>query len=289
MKVKKNNNSPHFPEVFVSGVSEILRLFPLRTQNIIRERYNLEGSFLRGKTLEAIGKKYGITRERVRQIIQFAMKTAREHGIKSVDSAVEKIDEHLIQKGGIFAKKPLLSELGVREYQEIGSVEFILDLSENFNVLLPSRFVTHAVSRNDFDMKSFFNIVQVAENILSENEQPEYIETFSKRLKEHVGEIEMSHLEAYLMASATIDRNPLGEWGMNHWGEIQPKSAGQRAHLVLRHNKKPMHFTEIAREINQLGLSLRKANPQTVHNELIKSPLFSLFGRGVYGLSEWKK
>ncbi len=289
MKVKKNITPGYSPEIFVSGVSEILQLFPQRTQNIIRERYNLEGSFLRGKTLEAIGKKYGITRERVRQIIQFAMKTAREYGTKSIDSAVERIDGQLIKKGGIFAKKPLLSDLGVKEYRQAGSVDFILDLSDHFNVLLPSRFVTHAVCRNDFDMKNFFHIVQVAENILSENKQPEYIETFSKRLKDHIGEIEMHHLESYLTASATIDRNPLGEWGMNHWSEIQPKSAGQRAHLVLRHKKKPMHFKEIAQEINQLGLSLRKANPQTVHNELIKSPVFTLFGRGMYGLSEWKK
>ncbi len=288
MKVKKNATISHPPKVFISGVFEILQLFPTRTQNIIRERYNLEGSFLRGKTLEAIGKKYGITRERVRQIIQFAMKTAREHGIKSIDSAVEKIDEKLIQKGGIFAKKPLLSELGVREYQEAGSVDFILDLSEHFKVLLPGRFTTYAVCKNDFDMKKFFHIVQTAENVLSENKQPEYIEAFSKRLKEYIGEIDTHHLESYLTASANIDRNPLGEWGMNHWGEIQPKSAGQRAHLILRHKKQPMHFTAIAEEINKLGLSFRKANPQTVHNELIKSPLFTLFGRGVYGLSEWK-
>ena len=49
----------------------------------------------------------------------------------------------------------------------------------------------------------------------------------------------------------------------------------------------PKHFTEIAKLINQSGFSGKKANIQTVHNELIKDKRFVLIGRGIYALKEW--
>ena len=39
--------------------------------------------------------------------------------------------------------------------------------------------------------------------------------------------------------------------------------------------------------INAAEFDHKKANPQTVHNELIKDGRFVLVGRGLYGLKEW--
>ena len=48
-----------------------------------------------------------------------------------------------------------------------------------------------------------------------------------------------------------------------------------------------MHFVEIADHINQIGFDKKKANPATVHNELILDNKYVLVGRGLYGLKEW--
>jgi len=39
--------------------------------------------------------------------------------------------------------------------------------------------------------------------------------------------------------------------------------------------------------INEANFDHKQANPQTVHNELIKDSRFVLVGRGLYGLKEW--
>ena len=53
----------------------------------------------------------------------------------------------------------------------------------------------------------------------------------------------------------------------------------------MRRNGEPMHFKEVALEINKtFG---KKAHVATCHNELIKDPRFVLVGRGMYGLKDW--
>jgi len=56
---------------------------------------------------------------------------------------------------------------------------------------------------------------------------------------------------------------------------------------VLKRSNSPKHFGDIAKLINEAGFSGKKANVQTVHNELIKDSRFVLVGRGMYALSEW--
>ena len=57
--------------------------------------------------------------------------------------------------------------------------------------------------------------------------------------------------------------------------------------MSLKKNKNPLHFTEIAGEINIIWPKKKKTNSQTVHNELIKDDRFVLIGRGIYALKEW--
>ena len=90
-----------------------------------------------------------------------------------------------------------------------------------------------------------------------------------------------------LKASNNIAQSKLGYWGMNDWSEIKPKTISAKIYLVLRENKSPMHFREIAEKINEVKFDKKNANPATVHNELILGDRYILIGRGIYTLSEW--
>jgi thioredoxin reductase len=57
------------------------------------------------------------------------------------------------------------------------------------------------------------------------------------------------------------------------------------AYLAIRRHGSPMHFTEVAKAIQELFD--REAHVATCHNELIKDKRFVLVGRGLYALSEW--
>ena len=89
----------------------------------------------------------------------------------------------------------------------------------------------------------------------------------------------------WIKISKSLDRNPMGEWGLAKSPNVKMRGIRDFAYLVLRKNGKPMHFTDVAKAITtQFG---KKAHPATCHNELIKDKRFVLVGRGLYALTEW--
>lgn len=90
-----------------------------------------------------------------------------------------------------------------------------------------------------------------------------------------------------LRASKKIEQNKFGHWGIHNWREISPKTINDKIYLIFKARKKPMHFVDIANQINEINFDSKKANPATVHNELILDNKYVLVGRGLYGLKEW--
>lgn len=86
-----------------------------------------------------------------------------------------------------------------------------------------------------------------------------------------------------------IEQNKYGEWGEDNSQEIKPKTVNDKIYLILKHEAKPLHFTEIASKINEMKFDKKMANAATVHNELILDDRYVLISRGTYGLKEWAK
>lgn len=91
-----------------------------------------------------------------------------------------------------------------------------------------------------------------------------------------------------LHGSKNVDRNKFGFWGLAHWPEIKPKKISDKIYLILKTADEPLHFTEIAKRINETGFDHKKANPGSIHNELILDGRYELVGRGVYALKTSK-
>ncbi|HOZ56424.1 MAG: RNA polymerase sigma factor SigA [Parcubacteria group bacterium ADurb.Bin316] len=94
-------------------------------------------------------------------------------------------------------------------------------------------------------------------------------------------------LYSILRAAKKIEQNKFGHWGIHNWREIKPKTINDKIYLVLKNSGEPMHFEQIAEQINKIGFDGKKANAATVHNELILDDKYILVGRGLYGLKEW--
>lgn len=94
-------------------------------------------------------------------------------------------------------------------------------------------------------------------------------------------------LYSILRAAKKIEQNKFGHWGVHNWREIKPKTINDKIYLIFKAHKEPMHFVNIANRINEINFDSKKANPATVHNELILDNKYVLVGRGLYGLKEW--
>jgi hypothetical protein len=98
---------------------------------------------------------------------------------------------------------------------------------------------------------------------------------------------EKKMLHSVITAARAIDKNVFGHWGLSGWAEIRPKNLNEKIYLILKNEKRPLHFSEIAKKIDEMYSDRKKTNVASAHNELILDDKFVLVGRGMYGLNEW--
>lgn len=94
-------------------------------------------------------------------------------------------------------------------------------------------------------------------------------------------------LYALVKAMTDIEQNKFGHWGHREWRDVKPKTINDKIYLVLKNHGKPMHYRDIAKQINETGFDGKSVNTATVHNELILDEKYVLVGRGLYALQSW--
>jgi hypothetical protein len=259
-----------------------------RTKEIVINRYGLEKG--ERMTLEAIGKTYDITRERVRQIENFALSTIKkskeykEHSfifdelrsiVKELGSVVS--EEHLMQT---ISKDPVIQN-HINLYLALGEEFTKHKEDDHFNAhfSINDKISTHV---RDSLHKLYGSISE--EDLIKEEE---IYNRFVSHLTDVVGEYKNNKdiINRYLALSKVIGKNQLNEWGRVSSPHVKARGIKDYAYLIMRRKGEPMHFKEVALEINKtFG---KKAHVATCHNELIKDSRFVLVGRGMYGLKDW--
>jgi hypothetical protein len=259
-----------------------------RPRAIVRARFGLDGS--EPQTLEKIGKTYGITRERVRQIIRSVVKDIRGRKKNAIlDVLCQRIVSTIESHNGILTQEALYTMFANGDSCEAGSIRFFV---ENF---VEVEFLKEDASREasfvtkTFQKDQWRGIIKAANVIFDEQGTPMTEAELLTVLKDRTQIAQSSLLIDSLRASKMIKQNIFGLWGKTEWADIRPKGTKERVYLILKSMKKPLHFREITQLIDEYHLQKngRKTHYQTVHNELIKDKRFVLVGRGVYALEEW--
>lgn len=269
---------------------ELLSGLDARSKDVISRRFGLSGQ--EPETLEAIGKEYGITRERVRQIEANAKKvlaklTAR---LQSVDQILKKI---FTTYGGMLAENHVARLVQKETSQDVSPnvVRFYLEILSSFTYVTKSHIFHPYWSHENSQHDHVEHIVEAAKEILKAADKPQMFKDLASAIRNKMSPQEQMLLEQYieaaLVASKDIDMTAFGQWGLANWAETRPRGVADKAYAVLRHHGQPSHFREITTMINEANFDHKKANAQTVHNELIKDSRFVLVGRGLYGLKEW--
>lgn len=283
-QLEKNSNQNGFS--FVSAMEAAMENLSERSRQILRERY---GTADNGpQTLENIGKKYSITRERVRQIIREAIKKIRANGDGfEMGRAIQKIEFTVKQNSGIIRVDELVGQLVGKDKKEKGAINFFLECTKKLATEEKKGELALSVSASDFDSKKWTEVRDQVKKILDREAKSLKIKDIYDKYPSQARNFKIEELGHYIDVAEEIRKNRFEKWGLAEWSDISPKGAKQKAHAVLKENRKPMHFREIAKHIDKYYPGKKKSHPQTVHNELIKDGRFVLVGRGVYALKEW--
>lgn len=266
-------------------VKEIAKTLSPRSYDIIKNRFGLENE--NTQTLQAIGHKYKITRERVRQIEGASLKSVNNlKATALLRNEMKLIRDYVNEHGNVVAEHFIIRELG-KKGAHSGALLFLLRLIPEFNRNQGSKeFYPHWFARHD-RLAVMTEVNRHAKEEFIRNRAIKTLEEVLEMLKNKNLKLDYKHLKSYLEVSRHIKQNHFGHYGLRDWSEITPRGVRDKSYLALRELKKPLHFTEVAKAIYKLGLSPSPVHVQTVHNELIKDKRFVLVGRGIYGLKEW--
>lgn len=265
-----------------------LSVLPKRAQDVITKRYGL-GVESKKMTLEAIGESYGITRERVRQIENFALASIRKSDVFKMElPTFEELRTVMLMQGGLVPEHNFLENLAPDKGTQ-NHIHFLLVLGDLFVKHKEDEEFTHRWSTDPDTAAKVHESLRKLYASLSDDElveEAKMVERFLSHLKDVSEKYKNDEiLRRWLSISKKIGKNPLGEWGMAHSPNVNARGVRDYAFLVLRKHGSPMHFTEVAKAIGEHFD--KRAHVATTHNELIKDKRFVLVGRGLYALSEW--
>jgi hypothetical protein len=310
----------------VEAVSALLEQLNKREQDVLKRRFGLFGE--PKETLESIGGRHKLTRERIRQIEsggvnklkknpeletrlgalrQLVSQLSEEHGGLLEKNYLFKLLANLTQAGAEgpsnihpyfeFALSRLLND----HFEEVGNSQYFNDF---YKIKYQSLEHLEAVAQELLDeVKKFKNLLATAELIALVKGLKSYGAQADKfnvpgnlDLKEVMRPVtgidtEAAHndrvIYSLLNALADVEQNKFGAWGHRESREVKPKTINDKIYLVLKANKKPMYYGDIAKKISEMGFDGKTVNTATTHNELILDDKYVLVGRGLYGLREW--
>lgn len=272
-------------------VNSLLIVLSEKEKFIIENRFSLnENPRL---TLESIGKKYSVTRERIRQIEKNALKKLERNVNNTSLNDVTALALEIIQeKGGIVEEDEMILEILRRspnpEIIDVNSLKLTVDLEKE---------IVHVHNTIQFKpywklkQKSNENVRKVCEASYRElNERGKIIES-DKLADQILKKLKLNETIPFAISCLDLDRRIKvlegGMVGLTGWRSINPKTLRDKIYYVLKSSKKPLHYIEIANKISTLKLDNKSINTQAVHNELIRHSGFVLIGRGIYALQEW--
>lgn len=267
---------------------KLLKALPDRSVEVLSRRYGL-GKSVKHETLESVGRTYGITRERVRQIENGGLAALRKSdAYREQEPVFTELSGVMHDLGSVVSEEVLLGELSSNESVQ-NHIHFLLVVGNPFTKLKEDANFVHrwyedaTISQQvhtamDAVYKSIARDQLVAERDLID------------MLLAHLGDVDEHYksdevVRQWLSISKRFGKNPLGDWGRAGSPGVTIRGIRDMAWLVLRRHGSPMHYTEVARAIEETFD--RKAHSATCHNELIKDSRFVLVGRGLYALSDW--
>src|SRR3989344_1835051 len=215
---------PVHPE---DATKKLFSVLPKRTKDVLEKRFGL-GKNEERMTLDAIGKGYGITRERVRQIEADGLSRIRKSdAIKELSGVFTALENYFTEGGKVFKESQILSSL-VSESKHENNVYFLLSLHPSFvrlheNESLHDRWA-HGHGSHSLAEKTLSGVVSELRKIGKPVSEENLLNTLGACAKAVTGSTtSKTCLQNWMGISKLISQNYFGEWGLTEFPEIKPR------------------------------------------------------------------
>ncbi len=264
-----------------------------KEKEVIVKRFSLDNK--PRMTLESIGAKFSVTRERIRQIEKIALGKLKRTVTTSKLQIINQLASAIIkEQGGVLLESKLVTEILKAIYSHETVDANIIRLALNINTEISKTEksnVFHSFWRHkDISMSMINQIISTGIKILKKRSEVHVDEKFAQELQKELDktdeELALSTIISSMEVDKRIKRTKEG-FGLMTWRHINPKSIRDKAYIILKSSKKPLHFVDIANKIATSDFDKKVVTTQAVHNELIRYDQFVLVGRGLYALKEW--
>ncbi len=262
-----------------------------RQREIFFARFGIEKSSKESQTLAALGDRYGITRERVRQIESSAIGLLGKWIVSHEEwqEIFSKGKAFLRDSGGAARREKLLGYLApfveglTANYMSAALAASGAFMEYEEDGRFHAFYYTNAASLKEVErfIRAIIASHRRHKKEILEGGYQKYLAEFLKKRN-----ISAAFAKNYIDISKQFHTNSFGDTGLAEWAEIRPATVRDQIYVVLKKHGVPLHFEAIAKAIDAARVGKRRALVPTVHNELIKDPRFVLVGRGTYGLAE---
>jgi len=262
-----------------------------RERDVLIARYGINPSHTEKETLESIGKKLSVTRERVRQIENAALKKIAKKFSSVLKPLWKVVDVYLTMHGNI-ADVDFLTDhfkLNPSDNLELEKNSLRLALAA-YSAIKPIKKhpdIKDGWLGDNVKQEDILQAQKIAVDILTKAGEPMVEAELVAQIVNQAKNVSPALIKGALRVSARLGMDNKGGWGLVSWPLIVPRRIRDKVFLILEEAGKPLHFEDITKLIGQKFTNDRKVLSRTVHNELISDERFVLVGRGIYALSAW--
>jgi len=251
-----------------------------REQDVLFSRLGIKDS---KESLQAIGNRYHITRERVRQIQNQGIKGLRK-AAKNNPDLFNKVAQRVKTQGNILSLNTA-NELFLDSKNRDEKTQKLLHL---FLIANPELIYHKMTSENNpfltykITSKQFKTLAAKVNQYFKNKTEGEPLKQAATKLKMNENEL---HEIALIQKSLGLKDDKIG---LNKFANIDPRTTEDKIDYIFNKYEKSLHFSEIAQIIKKENLSKKIPTTPTIHNELIKHrDKYVLVGRGTYALGKW--
>lgn len=272
------------------SVSNALNKLRERERDILVARYGLNFGNANHETLESIGQKLSVTRERIRQIEKAALRKMGKKFATNLRPLWKIVDNYMNLFGGVGSLEGVADYLKIDEGDNIelekNALRLALATNSNLESLKKQLSFKEGWMTKGTVVDKLTKIQEATTQILEKNGKPmsegQLIEAINKTVSTND-----TLIKGVLLISPQFGLDAKNFWGLAIWSTIVPKRIRDKVLIVLDEAGKPLHFNDITKLVAERFKNDKKVLSRTVHNELIGDDRFVLVGRGIYALKSW--